>query len=61
MYHLHLFQCNERAVVYFPYYQTQDQIARVVVLTAILETEIYCQDENERVHRDIALAAAAVS
>ncbi|KAJ7657209.1 hypothetical protein DFH06DRAFT_1328034 [Mycena polygramma] len=42
----HLFHKNERAVIYFPH-QMQDEVERMFILMAILETDIQRQDEEE--------------
>ena len=41
--HAHLLHDNERAAIYFPY-QMQDEIERMFLLMAILQTEIHRQD-----------------
>ncbi|KAJ6462142.1 hypothetical protein C8R45DRAFT_1178591 [Mycena sanguinolenta] len=46
-YHSHMFHDSERAMIYFPY-QMQDEIERMFLLMAILETEIHRQDTNEQ-------------
>ncbi|KAJ7035911.1 hypothetical protein C8F04DRAFT_498720 [Mycena alexandri] len=42
-YGIHLFQENDRAVLYLPH-EMQDEIERMFLLTAILQTEIHRQD-----------------
>ncbi|KAJ6545465.1 hypothetical protein B0H19DRAFT_1075772 [Mycena capillaripes] len=44
-FHSHLFHDDERAVIYFPH-QMQDEIERMFLLMAILQTEIHRQDET---------------
>ncbi|KAJ7247150.1 hypothetical protein B0H12DRAFT_1072991 [Mycena haematopus] len=59
-YHSHMFHDNERAVIYFPY-QMQDEIERMFLLMAILQTEMHRQDLNEQVQTETALAGVAAS
>lgn len=45
-FHQHLLKDNERAAIYFPL-QMQDEIERMFVLMAILQTETHRQDVRE--------------
>ncbi|KAJ7657197.1 hypothetical protein DFH06DRAFT_1297888 [Mycena polygramma] len=56
-YHPHLFKGNEGAIIYFPH-QMQDEIERMFLLMAILETETHRQDREKR-GENIELAAGA--
>lgn len=48
-YHPHAFHDNERAVIYFPL-QMQDEIERMFLLMAVLETETQRLDVREFIH-----------
>ncbi|KAJ7458525.1 hypothetical protein FB451DRAFT_1406286 [Mycena latifolia] len=54
-YHAHLLHDNEPAVLYFPH--QMDEVERMFLLMAILETEIHRQDQNT----NAAVAGAAAS
>ncbi|KAJ7083457.1 hypothetical protein C8R44DRAFT_753473 [Mycena epipterygia] len=54
-YQSHLLHEDHRAVIYFPY-QLQDEIERMFLLMAILQSEIHRKDQNEGVD-DVANSA----
>ncbi|KAF7328177.1 hypothetical protein MVEN_02575300 [Mycena venus] len=58
-YHPHVFSDSERATIYFPN-QMQDEIEKMFLLMAILQTEIHRQDVA-RASTNAAVAGAATS
>ncbi|KAJ7748386.1 hypothetical protein B0H16DRAFT_1725571 [Mycena metata] len=57
-YDTHLFHENERAVLYLPS-QMQDEIERMFLLMAILQTEMHRQDKQRGARNAGAIAAAS--
>ncbi|KAJ7348056.1 hypothetical protein DFH08DRAFT_960413 [Mycena albidolilacea] len=59
-YHSHLLHDSERAAIYFPH-QMVDEIERMFLLMAILQTEMHRQDVKAAASRNASLAGAAAA